>query len=86
MKKEAAIIIHQLRTAVNPQNKLLEIWRDLDAFEEDEKQQTLDALDATRQELMAMGDEVFGNMLEKIITDIRIGVRPPQPKVVPRRF
>jgi hypothetical protein len=86
MKKEATIIIHQLRTAVNPQNKLLEIWRDLDAFEEHEKQQTLDALDATRQELMAMGDEVFGNMLEKIITDIRIGVRPPQPKVVPRRF
>jgi len=86
MKKEAAIIIHQLRTAVNPQKKLLEIWRDLDAFEEDEKQQTLDVLDATRQALMATGDEDFGNMLEKIITDIRIGVRPPQPRVVAKRF
>ncbi|MDP5101287.1 MAG: hypothetical protein NWQ09_08170 [Nonlabens sp.] len=86
MKKEAAIIVHQLRTAINPQKKLLEIWRDLDEFEEDEKQETLDVLDATRQELMATGDEEFGNMLEKIITDIRIGVRPPQPKVVPKRF
>ncbi len=86
MKREAAIIIHQLRTAVNPQKKLLEIWRDLDDFEEHEKDETLDALDATRQELMAQGDEEFGTMLEKIITDIRIGIRPPQPRVVPKRF
>lgn len=86
MKKEAAIIIHQLRTAVHPEKKLMEIWRDLDEFEEQEKQETLNVLDATRQELMATGDEEFGNMLEKIITDIRIGVKPPQPKVVPKQF
>ena len=30
MRKEASIIIHQLRTAVHPQKKLLEIWRDLE--------------------------------------------------------
>lgn len=86
MKKEASIIIHQLRTAVSPHKKLLEIWRDLDDFEPAEREATLDALDARRQEFMAQGDEVFGNLLEKIITDIRVGVRPPQPNVVPKRF
>lgn len=86
MRKEASIIIHQLRTAVHPQKKLMEIWRDLEEFDEQDKEETLDDLDARRQELMAAGDEEFGNMLEKIITDIRIGIKPPQPKVVPKRF
>ncbi len=86
MRKEASIIIHQLRTAVHPQKKLMEIWRDLEQFDEADKEETLDDLDARRQELMAAGDEEFGNMLEKIITDIRIGIKPPQPKVVPKRF
>ncbi|PQJ31473.1 hypothetical protein BST92_05835 [Nonlabens arenilitoris] len=86
MRKEASIIIHQLRTAVHPQKKLMEIWRDLEDFDEKDREETLDDLDARRQELMAAGDEEFGNMLEKIITDIRIGVKPPQPKVVPKQF
>lgn len=86
MRKEASIIIHQLRTAVHPRKKLMEIWRDLEEFDKKDKEETLDDLDARRQELMAAGDEEFGNMLEKIITDIRIGVKPPQPKVVPKRF
>lgn len=86
MRKEASIIIHQLRTAVHPQKKLMEIWRDLEQFNEHDKEETLNDLDARRQELMAAGDEEFGNMLEKIITDIRIGVKPPQPKVVPKQF
>ncbi|WP_124979138.1 hypothetical protein [Nonlabens xiamenensis] len=86
MKKEASIIIHQLRTAVHPQKKLMEIWRELEEFEEDEREATLDALDTRRQELMAEGDEEFGEMLEKIITDIRVGVKPPRPKNVPKRF
>lgn len=86
MRKEASIIIHQLRTAVHPQKKLMEIWRDLEDFDEKDREETLDDLDVRRQELMAAGDEEFGNMLEKIITDIRIGVKPPQPKVVPKQF
>jgi|GEM_PF-1427941 len=86
MKKEASIIIHQLRTAVHPEKKLMEIWRELELYEDDEKEETLEDLDRVRQELMAQGDEDFGNMLEKIITDIRIGVKPPQPKNVPKRF
>lgn len=86
MKKEATIIIHQLRTAVHPEKKLMEIWRELELYEEVEKDETLEDLDRVRQELMAQGDEEFGNMLEKIITDIRIGVKPPQPKNVPKRF
>lgn len=86
MKKEASIIIHQLRTAVHPEKKLMEIWRELELYEDDEKEETLNDLDQVRQELMAAGDEEFGNMLEKIITDIRIGVKPPQPKNVPKRF
>lgn len=86
MRKEASIIIHQLRTAVDPQKKLMQIWRDLEEFSDHDKEETLDDLDARRQELMAAGDEEFGNMLEKIITDIRIGVKPPQPRVVPKRF
>lgn len=86
MKKEATIIIHQLRTAVHPEKKLMEIWRELELYEEVEKDETLEDLDRVRQELMAQGDEDFGNMLEKIITDIRIGVKPPQPKNVPKRF
>ena len=86
MKKEASIIIHQLRTAVHPEKKLLEIWRELEEYEETEKEETLEVLDTKRQEFMAAGDEEFGNMLEKIITDIRVGVKPPQPKNVPKRF
>ena len=86
MKKEATIIIHQIRTAVHPHKKLMEIWRDLEEFDEKDKEETLDDLDARRQELMAAGDEEFGNMLEKIITDIRIGIKPPQPKNVPKQF
>ncbi|MFT4838296.1 MAG: hypothetical protein ACI9IZ_000837 [Nonlabens sp.] len=86
MKKEASIIIHQLRTAVHPGKKLMEIWRELELYEDEEKEETLDHLDIIRQDLMAKGDEEFGNMLEKIITDIRIGVKPPQPKNVPKRF
>jgi hypothetical protein len=86
MRKEASIIIHQLRTAVHPHKKLMEIWRELELYEEHEKEQVLDDLDTKRQEFMAQGDEEFGNMLEKIITDIRIGVKPPQPKNVPKRF
>ena len=64
----------------------MEIWRELELYEEDEKEETLEDLDRIRQDLMAAGDEKFGNMLEKIITDIRIGVKPPQPKNVPKRF
>jgi len=64
----------------------MEIWRELEFYEDDEKEDTLDDLDVIRQALMAQGDEEFGNMLEKIITDIRIGVKPPQPKNVPKRF
>jgi hypothetical protein len=86
MRKEASIIIHQLRTAVHPEKKLMEIWRELELYEEDEKEETLNDLDIIRQDLMAQGDEEFGNMLEKIITDIRIGIKPPQPKNVPKRF
>ncbi|BAO54825.1 hypothetical protein [Nonlabens marinus] len=86
MKKEASIIIHQLRTAVHPEKKLMEIWRELELYDEDEKEETLEDLDRVRQELMAKGEEDFGNMLEKIITDIRIGIKPPQPKNVPKRF
>jgi hypothetical protein len=86
MKKEASIIMHQLRTAVHPGKKLMEIWRELELYEDEEKEETLDHLDIIRQDLMAKGDEEFGNMLEKIITDIRIGVKPPQPKNVPKRF
>ena len=86
MRKEATIIIHQLRTAVHPHKKLMEIWRDLEEFDDQDKEETLDDLDARRQEFMASGDEEFGNMLEKIITDIRIGVKPPQPKNVPKQF
>ena len=86
MKKEATIIIHQLRTAVHPEKKLLEIWRELELYEDDEKEETLEDLDRERQEIMAQGDEEFGNMLEKIITDIRIGIKPPTPKNVPKRF
>ncbi len=86
MKKEASIIIHQLRTAVHPEKKLMEIWRELELYEDTEKEETLEDLDRVRQELMAQGDEDFGNMLEKIITDIRIGVKPPQPKTVPKQF
>ena len=86
MKKEASIIIHQLRTAVHPEKKLMEIWRELELYEDEEKEETLADLDTKRQEFMAQGDEEFGNMLEKIITDIRIGIKPPQPKNVPKRF
>lgn len=86
MKKEAAIFIHQLRTAVNPSKKLLEIWRELETFDEDEKTSTLDELDTARQECMAQGDEEFGSMLEKIITDIRVGIKPPQHNHVPKQF
>lgn len=86
MRKEASIIIHQLRTAVHPQKKLMQIWRDLDEFNEKDKEETLNDLDARRQELMATGDEEFGNMLEKIITAIRIGIKRPQPNIVPKRF
>ncbi|AZQ43156.1 hypothetical protein [Nonlabens ponticola] len=86
MRKEAKIIIHQLRTAVHPQKKLMEIWRELEEYDEDDKQETLDDLDTERQDLMARGDEDFGNMLEKIITDIRIGVKPPKFNNVPKRF
>lgn len=86
MRKEAAIIIHQLRTAVHPEKKILEIWRELDSYSTADKEETLNDLDTQRQVLMAQGDEEFGHMLEKIITDIRIGVKPPQPKVVPKRF
>ncbi|ALM21072.1 hypothetical protein JCM19294_2679 [Nonlabens tegetincola] len=86
MKKEASIIIHQLRTAVHPEKKLMEIWRELDSYEDKEKEQVLNDLDSHRQEIMANGDESFGEMLEKIITDIRIGVKPPKPKIVPKQF
>jgi hypothetical protein len=86
MKKEASIIIHQLKTAVHPEKKLMEVWRDLNEFDDHDKEQTLEDLDTYRQSCMAKGEDKFGNMLEKIITDIRIGVEPPRPRNVPKRF
>lgn len=84
MPQQAAIIIHQLRTAVHARKKLLEVWRELQ--DDDNQEQILEELDHRRQDLLATGDEYIGNMLEELITNIRIGVRLPQPPVVPKRF
>jgi len=86
MKKEASIIIHKLKTAIDPKKQLMEIWREINEYEQKDKDETLDDLDDYRQECMARGEEEFGEMLEKIITDIRIGVEPPKFKNVPKQF
>lgn len=86
MRKEASIIIHKLKTAVHAEKKLMEIWRELNEYDEQDKEETLEDLDIYRQDCMARGEENFGNMLEKIITDIRIGVEPPRFRNVPKQF
>lgn len=86
MKKEASIIIHKLKTAIDPKKQLMEIWREINEYDQKDKDETLDDLDDYRQECMAKGEEDFGVMLEQIITDIRIGVEPPKFKNVPKQF
>jgi hypothetical protein len=86
MKKEATIYIHQIKTAVHPRKKLMDIWKEIELFENDERESLLDELDIIRQEEMASGSEKLGQMLEKLITDIRIGVKAPQARIVPKRF
>jgi hypothetical protein len=67
--------------AVHPEKKTDgKYGAELELYEEEEKRGNLEDLDRVRQELMAQ-DEEFGNMLEKIVTDIRIGIKPPQPKM-----
>ncbi len=86
MKKEAGIIIHQITTAVHPQKKLLDIWKEIELYDEDEQVEVLEELDIIRQDEMARGNEELGNMLEKLITDIRVGVKAPRSNNVPKKF
>ncbi|MGB3590989.1 MAG: hypothetical protein WBA16_04820 [Nonlabens sp.] len=86
MKKEASIIIHQITTAVHPEKKLLDIWKEIELYDHIEQEEVLEELDKIRQEQMAGGSEQLGNMLEKLITDIRVGVRAPRSRNVPKQF
>jgi hypothetical protein len=84
--KEAHIVIHQLRTAVNLSKKLKDLKRELASYDHEELDQLLDQLDDRRQEFMATGEDEMGNTLDSLITHLRLGLTDDEPHVVPKRF
>lgn len=85
-RKEANIIVHQLRTAVHSGRKLRELKRELKSYTATDQEEVLNDLDEMRQEFLANNQDELGKTLEELIEHVRLGLEDDRPRLVPKQF
>ena len=84
--KTATIIIHQLRTAPVARKKLKDIKMDLRELDSEDLELILNELDQHRASLLAEGNDVLAQLLDDLITEVRLGTTDAEDRVVPKQF